>query len=232
MNDMEIEVLSWNIWCDGNFEKVSEFLAASNADIIGLQEIVPEDKSRDVLSFLSKLGYEHAVAPIGATLCDGRMITSGIFSKYPIQEQKVHMLSEESRRQAIEVEIKVDKVMLTVFSFHLKHTHQQESSLQNLQADNLIKVLPKEKVIVMGDFNATSDMTPIKRTREVLVDTNPNSAPTLDPSLFDCKKCDPKAIADTRLDYIFASKDLKTHSPKVEKSQGSDHLPISVIVEV
>ena len=229
---MRIKILSWNIWCDCDFAKVAEFLAASKADIIGLQEIVPGDRNRDIVSFLSKLGYEYAVAPIGATFSDGRMITSGIFSKYPIYKSETHLLSEESPRQAIEVEIKVDKVMLTVFSFHLKHTHQQESPLQNLQAENLIKVLPEEKVIVMGDFNATPNMKPIKCMREVLVDTNPASGPTLDAALFDCKECDPKAIADTRLDYIFASKDLTTHSPKVENSHGSDHLPISVVLEL
>lgn len=37
---MQLKILSWNIWCDGNFKKVSSFLAACDADIIGLQEVV------------------------------------------------------------------------------------------------------------------------------------------------------------------------------------------------
>lgn len=229
---VQIKILSWNIWCDCDFETVCEFLHSSNADIIGLQEIVPTDATRDVVAFLSELGYEYSVAPIGVTLDDGRMITNGVFSKYPIRASRMHTLSEQSGRQAVEAEIQVESIVLKVFSFHLKHTHQQESDIQNLQAENLIKVLPKEKVIVMGDFNATPNMKPIKRMREVLIDTNPDSAPTLDPSLFDCKDCDPKAIKNTRLDYIFVSKDLKTHSPKVESSHGSDHLPISVVLEL
>lgn len=229
--DMRLKILSWNIWCDGNFEKVSEFLAASKADIIGLQEVMPENKSYDVVSFLSKLGYEYAVAPIGVTLDDGRMITNGVFSKYPIRTSRMHTLSEESGRQAVEAEIQVGGIVLRVFSFHLKHTHQQESPLQNLQAENLIKVFPKEKVVVMGDYNATSDMKPIKRMREMLVDTDPSSKPTWSLYPEGCPICNPQKL-DMRLDYIFVSKDLKTHSFKVEDSMASDHLPISVVLEL
>ena len=84
----------------------------------------------------------------------------------------------------------------------------------------------------MGDFNATPEMTPIKLMREMLVDTDPVSSPTLDVPLFDCKVCEQAALPSTRLDYIFASKDLKTHSFKVEGPHGSDHLPISVVLEI
>ena len=229
---MQIKILSWNIWCDGDFKQISDFLRASKADIIGLQEVVPGDKSRDVVSFLKILGYEHAVAPIGSVFSDGRMITSAIFSKYPIRASKMHMLSEESPRQAVEVSIKIKSATLKVFSLHTKHTHQKESDIQNLQVENLIKVLPKEKVVVVGDFNATPNMKPIKRLREILVDTDLKSLPTVNADLFDCDVCDSKQTASTRLDYIFASEDLKIHSPKVESGIGSDHFPISVMIEI
>ena len=35
-----------------------------------------------------------------------------------------------------------------------------------------------------------------------------------------------------KLDYIFTSKNLKTESFEVYESKGSDHLPISTIVEL
>ena len=228
---MQIKVLSWNIWCDGDFPKISEFLRSSDADIIGLQEVIRDDKERDIVNLLSNLGYEHAVAQSGVELPDGRVITNAVFSKYPIQKSKMHMLSEKSSRQAVETEIKVGDVTLNAFSLHTKHTHQKESDIQNLQVENFIKVLPKEKVVVMGDFNATPDMTSVKRMREILIDTDPSSSPTWSVYSEGCNTCKPQAI-DTRLDYIFTSKDLKTHSFKVGDSKASDHLPISVIVEV
>lgn len=35
-----------------------------------------------------------------------------------------------------------------------------------------------------------------------------------------------------RLDYVFTSYDIKTSSFKVEKTKGSDHLPVSTIIEI
>jgi endonuclease/exonuclease/phosphatase family metal-dependent hydrolase len=208
-------------------------LRTSNADVICLQEIVPGDTSRDVVAFLSGLAYQHAVAPIGATYKDGRMITSGVFSRYPILGSVMHMLPEESGPQAVEAKVKVGEDILTVFTFHFKHTHQREDVVQNVQTETLIKVLPKERAIVSGDFNAIPAMTSIKKMREILLDTDPADTPTLSPTLFDCPKCDMSLIPQTRLDYIFASPDLKTHSFKVERSaEGSDHFPVSVVVEL
>lgn len=228
---MEIKVLSWNIWLDGDFEKVTAFLRSANSDIIGLQEIVPGDKNRDVGSFLSGFGYESAVAPVGAMFPDGRMITTGVFSRYPIQEIKLHRLSEESNRQFVEARVKIGNTVLHVFSVHLVHTHQKDSALQIAQATHLIKVLPSQRVVLMGDFNATATMMSIQKVREVLVDTDPESQPTWSLHPEGCAVCKPQVL-DTRLDYIFVSKDLKTFSFKVENAHGSDHLPISVAVSI
>lgn len=228
---MQLKVLSWNIWCDGDFKKISAFLRESKANIIGLQEIVPTDGSRDYAGFLSSLGYQHAIAPIGATLKDGRMITSGIFSAYPIREQLTLMLSQESGRQAIQAVIDVRGVPITVFSFHLKHTHQREHALQDMQAETLIHALPKAHCIVMGDFNATPEMFTIRRMRQIMNDTDPSDTPTLESALFDCQGCDSTTIPRTRLDYIFVSRDLSFRNFRVENGLGSDHLPISVVVE-
>ncbi|MDZ4226986.1 MAG: hypothetical protein U1D26_00745, partial [Patescibacteria group bacterium] len=71
----------------------------------------------------------------------------------------------------------------------------------------------------------------IKRMGKALKDTDPSHAPTWSVYPEGCKVCNPQAI-DVRLDYIFASRDLKTHSPKVESSKASDHLPISVTVGI
>ena len=83
----------------------------------------------------------------------------------------------------------------------------------------------------MGDFNATPESETIRKMSEVLVDTDPTSAPTWSVYPAGCLVCNPQAI-DTRLDYIFTTPDIKTSSFKVEQSKGSDHLPISVIAEI
>ena len=54
---MRLKILSWNIWLDGNLEAVTELIRNSNADIIGLQEVIPE-REPDILRSIEGLGYQ------------------------------------------------------------------------------------------------------------------------------------------------------------------------------
>ena len=229
---MTLKILSWNIWYDGDFEKISKFLSEFNADIVGLGEVVPDDPTRDTIDFMRKLGYQHILAPVLTIQKDGRTMSNALFSKYPIVKSKIHSLpdTKTDRRNAIQADIDVKGKIIYVFMTHLLHTHQKPDPIQEAQIESLLKILPKEKTIVMGDFNATPDSIAIKRMRENFSDTELKPVPTLDPTLFDCQNCDVQTIPNTRLDYIFTSKDVKTNSFAVHKSMGSDHLPISVEV--
>ena len=228
---MQLKILSWNIWYDGHFDEISKFLASFNADVIGLQEVVPDDPTRDIISFLKKLGYHHVFAPVKTIKKDGRTMGNAVFSKYPIINNETYVLSETSSRKALRADIKIGEIVLNVFNTHLLHTHQQPSEIQELQIDNLIKVLPKEKTIVMGDFNATPESNTIKKMSGILKNTDPGLIPTWSVYPEGCPVCNPEKI-DIRLDYIFVSTDIKTNLPKVENSKGSDHLPISITIDL
>ena len=89
---MQIKILSWNIWYDGHFNEISKFLESSNADIIGLQEVVPDDTTRDIIGFLKKLGYQCIFAPVLTIKKSGKTMSNAIFSKYPIVKSKIHSL--------------------------------------------------------------------------------------------------------------------------------------------
>lgn len=227
---MQLKILSWNIWYDGYFDIVSKFLAEADADIIGIQEIVPNDPKRNVIGFLEKLGYKYIVAPV-LTTKDGRIMSNAIFSKYPIESSERYILSEEKSRNALRAYIKIGDKTLHVFCTHLLHTHQQPSETQELQIDNLIKVLPKEKTILMGDFNATPESDTIKKISDILVNTDPAQTPTLCVYKEGCSVCNLEEV-NIRLDYIFTTSDIKTNTPEVYSLKGSDHLPISVVVEI
>ena len=231
---MQLKILSWNIWYDGDFEKISNFLSEFEADIVGLGEVVPDDPTRDAITFMHKLGYEHILAPVLTIQKDGRTMSNALFSKYPIIKSKVYPLldTKTKRRNVIRADIDVKGKIIHVFMTHLLHTHQKPDPIQESQAESLIKILTKEKTIVMGDFNATPDSVVVKKMRENLLDTETNPISTLNPNLFDCPNCDKISIPTTRLDYIFTSNDVKSSLFKVHPSAGSDHLPISVIVEI
>ncbi|TAK59266.1 hypothetical protein EPO14_00385 [Patescibacteria group bacterium] len=231
---MQLKVLSWNIWDEGHFDEIAEFLRSSEADIIGLQEVLPFSKSIPIIEFLTSLGYEHVYAPArAATLSsDGTdEMGNAVFSRHPIVSSAVHMLSDENKRVAVQADITIEGETVHVFSVHLLHTHQKVSSIQELQVENLLKVLPLEKVMVMGDFNATPESVAVQKMHSVLTDTDTTHTPTWSVYPEGCPVCNPQKI-DTRLDYIFLSSDIKTIASKVENSKGSDHLPISATVEI
>ncbi len=229
---MQLKILSWNIWIDGHFKEITEFLRQADADIIGLQEVKDDDPGRDIIGFMSGLGYGHIFVPVRKGTA-GKIKSDGpaIFSKFPIHESKIFNLSDIYNRAAIQTDIEVGKTILHVFCTHLLHTHQQWSEVQDMQADNLLKVLPKGKTIVIGDFNATPESTVIRKMKAVLVDTDSASLPSWSVYPEGCSTCKPQKI-DMRLDYIFVSRDVKYNSFEVGNSKGSDHLPVSVIIEI
>lgn len=228
-----LKVLSWNTWANCDFAKVVEFLRASNADIISLQEVMVDDSTRDIVQYLANIGYDYVVGPWGkVAYYGGRTMANAVFTKHSIRATRVHELPAGEKRVAVEADITVRGTLIHAASLHLLHVHQQESLVQNLQAETLVRILPRKHVIVMGDFNATPNMTPIMRMRKLLTDTDPASTPTLNAPLFDCPNCEGQALDKIRLNYIFVSKDLTASSFKVEGGKGSDHFPISVRVEV
>lgn len=222
------------MWWDCDFDQVVSFLDAADADIIGLQEVAPEDKSRDVISYLAKRGYQYVFAPITDIQKKGWKkdpVGNAIFSKYDILKSKVHVLSDEDSRIAVEATIKVGDKTLNVFNTHLLHTHQEPSAIQDLQAEGLLRVLSSTDTIVMGDFNALPESNAVKIMKKSLRDTVDTHRSTWSLNVKGCPVC---KIGDLRycLDYIFVTKDLRTRSFQVENSKASDHLPISVVVEV
>lgn len=199
---------------------------------MGLQEVMSNDPSRDIVRLLSGLGYHHVVAP-ALTLADGRVMCNAVFSKYPIVQSEVHALSADPYRNAVQADIRVGagNSDLHVFSTHLLHTHQKPSDIQISQVEKLISVVPASRALVMGDFNATADSTVIRKMRSALVDSHTEHIPTLDATHFDCLSCDASVIPDTRLDYIFATGDISTHDFHVHSPSGSDHLALTANVE-
>jgi endonuclease/exonuclease/phosphatase family metal-dependent hydrolase len=227
---MKLKVLSWNIWCDGYMDEISTFLDAANADIICLQEVLPNDKTRDVLGYMKERGYHYAYAD-AIKHDDGWSMGNAIFTKHEITRSATYILSEKESRNAVSADIIINGQALHVFSVHLFHTHQKPSDIQVAQADTLMKAIPVERTIVRGDFNATPDSEAIQKMRRVLTDTDPSDAPTWSMYAAGCPECKPEKV-DTRLDYIFTTKDIKAEAFVVGQSKGSDHLPILVTIDI
>jgi len=231
---MTLKVLSWNIWFYGNLKKVNEFLENCNADIIGLQEVMMGDKKIQISTRLTEeLGYKYVYAPAFQYPINGIPTTIGnaILSRYPILSSKIHTLSENEKRVAIQADIQIGNNTFHIFNTHLLHTHQQPSEVQELEATNLVNVLTPKKTVLMGDFNALPESNAIQIISKKMKNTDSNLLPTWSIYPQGCEGCLPKGIL-YKLDNIFISADIKNSSFKVEKSKASDHLPVSTLLEI
>lgn len=229
---MTLKVLSWNIWYLGNLNLVNEFLERSNADIIALQEVMRSAGGLQISKkFTDVLGYRFIYAPVLRKEINGKNIEVGnaILAKHSILKSQVHRLSADNMRLAVQADIKVQNSILHVFSTHLFHNHMLQSDLQDEQARNLAKDLPKNNTIVMGDFNALPQSNPVKMMSNILQNTDDKLLPTW--SLYSEGCCKSTGI-NKKIDYIFISRNLKSTNFTVEDSKASDHLPISAMIEI
>lgn len=241
---MKIKVLSWNIWCGTHLEEVIAFLKTADADIIGLQEVCVDERGNIGELIAKELGYVYVHAAemdipirfIDPTCdpTDQRTMKFGpaILTKYKILKSEVIKLTKEDKKLIIKSDIGIGSEIVSVFSIHLNHTHQTHSELQDTQADNLIELASKEKTIVMGDFNSLPESMVIKKINQSLKDAEQGSVtPTWSVYKYGCQIC----LIDTvihKLDYIFTSKDMIVDSFTVYDSKGSDHLPLSAVIEI
>jgi len=243
---MQIKVTSWNIWSGKRLPEVLSFLKSEKPDIIGLQEAIKETGKKNTAEIIAQeLGYEYVYSP--AFLNTRHKITyeqgNAVLSKFTITSNQCHFLTahdlyqntaETEPRIAIEALIKIKNVNLKVFCTHLAYSHQlRPSKMRDLQVDNLLKLLPQKKTILLGDFNAESNGNEIKKISHVMKNADfktPHSPTwTVHPfNYFGFVENDLKH----RLDYIFTSNDIRINDFVIGNSQASDHLPVTAVIEL
>ncbi|MEK7580650.1 MAG: endonuclease/exonuclease/phosphatase family protein [Patescibacteria group bacterium] len=231
---MNLKVISWNIWYGKYFEQVVDFLRRGDADVICLQEIIADSSGANntAASITKLLGCNFVYGFALDKVLGGRVVKWGnaVLSKYQIISSKTYVLAQGDPRIALEANIQINGEILNVFTTHLVHAHQRDSKIQNLQADNLVKILKRERTVLAGDFNATPHSYPVNTVGKILINVDATTSPTWSVYPGGCEVCKPKGL-EFRLDYIFASADLTASNFKIGQSRGSDHLPISATIE-
>lgn len=239
---MQLKVLSWNIWHGKFLDEIISFLKLAQADIIGLQEVLETGNSNTADIIAKALGYHSVYFQAIKKTRLGKSQGNATLSKYPLEKTKVHFLSnpafytktaETEPRIAVEAKIKIDKTEITVFTTHLAYSLKfRDSKFRDMQVDNLDKLLPSSKAILMGDFNSYPDSKYIQRISKIMTNTDKDlTKPTWPLYPHDYEGWQEKEVRH-RLDYIFVSKDIKVKSFQVEDSRASDHYPISAVLEV
>lgn len=131
-------------------------------DILVLQEIEHVGVLEDLLGGpLKSRGYQW----YAATADGGSAIQTGVASRYPIVDARVHRGA--SSRSALEVEIDVGAERLVLFALHAKSRRDGIQETEALRIDlaklindrvfELAQVNPLLPVVVAGDFNESAD---------------------------------------------------------------------------
>lgn len=225
---MLLKTLSWNIWCGKYQDDVISLLKKLNPDIIGLQEVL----ENEIEKISKRLGFEFAYTTNFVKKEENKTLNVGnaVLSKFRILDNKSYTLSKNLKRCALETKIKVNNKIIHALSIHPIHHHLKPSNARLSQINNLIKILPKDPTVLMGDFNSLPQSKEITKISKILKNTDNKFLPTWAAYKEGCHVCRPEL--KYKLDYIFVSKDIKVKSFEVIDSQASDHLPVMSTIEL
>ncbi|MFH2013902.1 MAG: endonuclease/exonuclease/phosphatase family protein [Patescibacteria group bacterium] len=242
---MQIKILQWNIFYKEKIENVIRLLKEIDPDIFCLQELAINCKFNKKISDISlyiaqelKANYYFERAFTKTDTSEMEAIGNGIFSKYPIVRKdsfftqkpaSVQKSYSDEGRVCVEADIQINGTVLTVATVHLSYVHKFFISKQKKREVNILieKIKnKKEKYVITGDLNSTPDSYTICELSKHLVHCGPDfKESTWTTKLFDYQGFREDKL-NWRLDYVFATKDVKVVSSKILKTDTSDHLPI------
>lgn len=209
-----------------DLNKISQIIKEEDPDIIGLNEVydapVPflETQAKEIGS---KIGYYSYFGK--AISIKGGYYGNALLSKYPFENIELIQIPDPEvkdeevyyeSRSMIHAEIRIDNKIYNVFVSHFGLASSEQKNATKTLIENISNL---KNVIFMGDLNMEPDNDNIKEIRKYLNTLNLEN------------KSFPSHNPNIRIDYIFASKDIKIVDSNAKNIVFSDHLPIYAIIE-
>jgi len=246
---MIIKLLHWNILFKEKIENVVKLLKECQPDIICLNELskgLEYNNGIDTAKYVAdKLGYNYFFQEGQIWTEEGKkVIGNGIFTRFSIVKPSFTYTKiptskdgEVEKRGSVyvEVDLKFGDATLTVATDHLAYISRfVETDDKKREIDKLIEIIrnKKDRYILTGDMNGPPSSYAIKNIEKYLVSAGPSHEE---------KTAFTKELHDSagwitgfewRVDYVFATKDMRVKSAEIIKTDYSDHLPILVEFEV
>ena len=153
---------------------------------------------------------------------------NALISRYPIKSAQIIMIPDPKlkvyngyyeTRCVLKATIDVGSDLeILVSHFGLNPDEQVKA------VETVVGVLPKEKCVLMGDFNMEPDNEILSPIMQKLYDTAQH---------FDCPKLSfPSDEPIKKIDYIFTSKDIKVCGADIPAIVSSDHRPHVATIEI
>lgn len=251
---MNISLLQWNVWLKEKPQNVLRLLKRINPDIICLQELSQNyyrTNFIDTPKYLSeKLGYNYAfaMAQNWPTEHGDKIQGNGILSKYPIVNSKknwvtpITPVNEDNYydytiegRVALSVDIKIGDKIVTVITTHLSYSDYLRESPSKIKEENTFLQLLENQhtnTIIAGDFNLDEKSRLVNLMKQKFQDVGPD----YQQKTWTTKSFDHNGFKGDRLtwriDYVFATNDIKVIKSQTVKTVFSDHLPIFAVINI
>lgn len=236
--------LQWNILYIEQPANIIKLLKELKPDIFALQELTSGfeiHNGQNIPELIAKeLGYNYyAKLTAGSLNVGDEEFGNGIFSRFPITNQKFHWIQEydpkvekgydNEYKAYIEITVDVGGRPLTIGTAHLSYTHRFINyPRKRREADKLLAILDTKKsnYIFSGDFNSRPNSYTVKGIAKRLKHAGPKfDAMTWTTKPFSYRGFEENEL-NWRLDYVFVTKDVKVLESEVVDTKFSDHLPI------
>ncbi len=221
------------------------FLKSHMADIICLQELTIGAANQSIKhgpNYIAKeLGYNYYFKECPVETVSGvtELFANGIFSRFPIVKSSWSRINEPSgtggyddeNRVYAEVTLKIDGHNFSVGTTHMSYTHMFEGTeRKRTETDKILAQIGQheQQFIFTGDLNALPGSYTVEGIGKKLV----NAGPGFDQKTWTTKPFSYQGFEANelswRLDYIFATPDIKVISSEIVATEYSDHLPMLV----
>ena len=236
---MKITVMSYNTQHCMNyhtraidFDAFAAVIRESGADIVGLQEMrgqgTSEGYTAQAKTLAEKLGFYYYFAQAMDMGGLGDPYGNAVLSRFPILKAETVLLpyvKESGSPYPEDRALLIAEVGIEGKPFFVNVTHLGVMPLEWAGALEIIRPrLKNERCVLMGDFNFTPE-------NELLAPLNRDMQDTAD--FFPAERLSFSSDKPfERIDYMYASKDLKILSAEIPAIVLSDHRPYVVTMEV
>lgn len=214
-----------------DFDLIADTIRACGADIVGLQEIrgagEDEDYQEQARILAEKLGFCYYFAE--AIRFDGKNpYGNALLSRYPILSAETIAIPDPAvkgydgyyeTRCVLKTTVDVGGGLTVLVSHFGLNPDEQENAVRTVAP-----CLESTRCIFMGDLNVTPDNAVLVPIRERLCDTA---------GVFTAPKLSfPSDNPTVKIDYVFASKDLRVIDADIPAVVSSDHRPHVATVDM
>lgn len=213
-----------------DYDIIVDTIQRCGADVVGLQEILDEGTDPAFVAqakiIAERLGFYYYFAK-AIDFGENNPYGIALVSRYPIlSTEKVFIPDPQVRkydgyyetRVLLKAVIDVGGGLNVLVSHFGLNPDEHENAVQTV-----ISNLPKERCVLMGDFNMEPDNPILNPIMQRLYDTAQNFASP--------KLSFPSDTPIVKIDYIFVSEDIKVQYADIPEIVSSDHRPHIATIE-